>query len=81
MRKGLIKYNFLNPNLGRDTNIYLFLKSDCFDRLLTWQTWHEEKAYTDMVVPHIEAGYPGEIELNLIESVLYIDIKNSPITK
>jgi hypothetical protein len=79
--ESLMKYNFLNPSLGKDTNVYLFLRSACFDHLLTWRIWHEEKAYTDMVVPHIEAGYPGEIGLNLIESALYVDVENRPITK
>ena len=73
----LMKYNFLNPCFGKDANIYLFIKSDCHNLLVSWKKWHDEKAYTEMVVPHIEAGYPGDVDLNLIEMALHVKVEYS----
>lgn len=76
--EGLIKYNFLDPYLDNKPHLYLFLKSDCLDKLISWQQWHKENAEKEMLVPYIEAGYPEGIELNLIKSVLFIEIKDRP---
>lgn len=53
---------------------YLFLSKEQHDRLLPWTEWKEEQALSDMIVPHVEAGYPGNIPIRSIEEVWRVTI-------
>jgi hypothetical protein len=74
----LYKYYFLNPSFVDDEPIYLFLSESCFKNLIPWTHWKEENAFREMVVPYVEAGYPGKIGIGLIDSVLHVKIDNPP---
>ena len=71
------KYYFLNPRFVNNGPIFLFLREDCLHRLISWKKWKEDAAYTEMVVPYIEAGYPGNIEVGLVESILRVEVENA----
>src|SRR2546428_13648168 len=38
---------------------YLFLSPAAYDRLIPWTKWKEDQAWSDMIVPHVEAGHIG----------------------
>jgi hypothetical protein len=64
-----------NPELLNEPSVsYLFLSEAAQDRLISWSKWKEEEAYSDKVVPWVEAGYPGEVPLTFIERVLHVTI-------
>jgi len=70
----LEKYYFLNPSFTDNRPVYLFLNTCCSGRLVPWIRWKEESAWDDIVVPYVEAGYPGDLDLGLIDEVLRVDI-------
>jgi hypothetical protein len=43
-------------------------------RLRPWTDWEDEKASSEMVVPRVEAGYPGAIPLALISEILTLEV-------
>lgn len=70
----LEKYYFLNPPFTENRPVYLFLNACCFDKLVPWTKWKEENALSEMVVPYVEAGYPGNLDIGLIDEALHLDI-------
>jgi hypothetical protein len=69
----LYKYYFLNL-FPSNRSVFLLLKGSCFERLIPWTQSIDVSA---MVVPYVEAGYPGEIPLPLIEHILIVDVVGS----
>ena len=61
---------------GRDFSM-LFLSEAAYGQLVPWTRWKEEAAYSDMVVPHVEAGHPGGIALDLIAEMLSVTVEES----
>ena len=69
------KSGLLSPGRsGKWPQVYLFLASECFERLVPWTRWKEEDAKSDAIVPHIEAGYPGEVSTDLITAALVVTV-------
>ena len=56
---------------------YLFLSADDHHRLILWTKWNEEQS-SEMIVPYVEAGYPGCISITSIEEVLRVIIDYPP---
>jgi hypothetical protein len=69
----LHKYYFLNPPFSKDKPVFLFLRESCFEQLIPWSKSKEDEGFSAMVIPHVEAGYPGEIPISLVERVLLVD--------
>jgi hypothetical protein len=46
--------------------------------LETWERWKETKSFSEMVVPHVEAGYPGPIPLHLIKKIITLEVTEDP---
>jgi hypothetical protein len=55
----------------------LILSPELHGRLLSWIGWEEEKVYSEMVVPHIECGYPGPIHLPMIDEAITVRVTAS----
>lgn len=53
--------------------VLLILCASQFSKLISWRQWKEDEAWSQRVVPHVEAGYPGQVSLRYITEVLYID--------
>ncbi len=70
----LMKYNFLNPRFTEHRPVYLFFNCSCFALLTPWSKWKEDKAFSEMVIPYVEAGYPGEIDVGLISEALLVEV-------
>jgi len=56
----------------------LVFKPDVHAALIPWTRWKEENAFSDMVVPYVEAGYPGSISIDLIDEVICLKIEEDP---
>lgn len=74
MQETLGKYYFLNPPFTEGRPIYLFLNSLCFPQLLSWSLWKKQEAYREMVIPYVEAGFPDQVPLSLVDEVLRVNI-------
>ena len=74
LEEALLRYYFLNPSFTDNQPVFLFLNTACFERLVPWSRWKDEKAYGEMVIPYVEAGYPGDIPVSLIDGVLRVEV-------
>jgi len=62
---------------------YLFLSPADYDLLIPWTSWKQEQAWSDKIVPYVEAGYSGFIPVTSIEEVLraIIDCPANPLVE
>ncbi|HCT4929005.1 TPA: hypothetical protein OTY92_000936 [Morganella morganii] len=51
----------------------LFLHESMFGKLISWTLWKEEEAWTDRIVPFVEAGYNGMVYLRYITEELIVE--------
>ena len=58
--------------LTPEEGIVIFVLSETtYSNLIPWEGWKQEDL-SQMVVPYVEAGYPGAIELSLIDEVIFV---------
>ena len=65
------------PTLGVSRNnpiTVLFLCPSQYSKLLPWVGWKREEAWSEQIVPHIEAGYPGKVSLMHITESLVVTV-------
>jgi len=78
-QKHMHKCRPTNP-LSADSGIaILIFKPEIYPKLQSWEGWKKEDL-SQMVVPHVEAGYFGSIPLALVEKVIIVTMsedKNS----
>lgn len=74
----LDRWYFLNPEGDRASPAFLFLYERAFSRLVSWKKQMENRDLDKLVVPYIEAGYPGDISLELIREALLVTINHPP---
>jgi len=72
--EALLKYYFLNP-FPDNRPVFLILSRSCYGGLIPWSTSIAKAGCRAMVIPHVEAGYPSEIPLSLIDSALFVTVK------
>lgn len=53
----------------------LLLKPVIHASLIPWTRWKKEKAWSDQIVPYVEAGYPKTISTNLIDEVICLTLE------
>jgi hypothetical protein len=56
----------------------LILKPEVYDDLIPWTLSKEENALSEMIVPYVEAGYPGPISFDLVEEIISVEITEDP---
>lgn len=56
----------------------LILQPAAYDALIPWTRWKDEKALREMVVPYVEAGYPGPLPLCLVAEIMSLEITEDP---
>lgn len=78
LENALFKYNFLNPLSTGDMPVFMILSHEVYADLLPWTEWKKAKPTESMVVPFIEAGYPGKITLTAVERTLIVEVKRKP---
>jgi len=62
---------------GADIAI-LLISPAAFDDLVPWERWKEEEAWSEMVVPYVEAGYPGLLPLSLVDEIIEVEVQAAP---
>lgn len=72
----LSKYNVFGQGDG-ERSVFLFLAPTSYYKLIPWTNWKRDKAWSEMVVPHLESGYPGFVPISEIEEALLVHIPNS----
>ncbi len=70
----LHKYYFLNPPFSKNRPVFLLLADACSEQLLPWSQSIPEEGARAMVIPYVEAGYPGEIPLSLVQCALLLEV-------
>ena len=71
------KYDIFGQG-GGESFVFLFLTPNSYSKLIPWTRWKTEKALSEMVVPHLESGYPGAVPLAEIDEANFIHI---PVTE
>jgi hypothetical protein len=56
----------------------LILQASAYDSLIPWTRCKEENALSEMVVPYVEAGYPGSLALRLVAEIMSVEITEDP---
>ena len=56
----------------------LILQPTVYDALIPWTMCKEENALSEMVVPYVEAGYPGPLPLRLVAEIMSVEITEDP---
>jgi hypothetical protein len=54
------------------------LRPEACDTLESWQLWKSTESYSQMVVPHVEAGHPGPIPIESIEELIELAVVRTP---
>jgi hypothetical protein len=55
-----------------------FLAETATAELIPWTVWKEREAYSEMVVPYAEAGYPRALSLSMIDELLEVSVHYVP---
>lgn len=74
----LTKFFFLNPSHTDNRPAFFLLNPRIHEHLVPWTEWRKEEAWSDRVVPDLEAGYPREIRLSDVDEILELEIENPP---
>lgn len=56
-----------------DTMSSLFLHESEYAMLIPWTAWREQEAWSERVVPWVEAGYKGKVSLRSISEELIVE--------
>jgi hypothetical protein len=54
------------------------LRPAVFSQLIPWTQWKMDQACGDMIVPYVEAGFPGSIPIEQIEEVIVVRVLLNP---
>lgn len=57
---------------------FFFISESGCESLVSWTLWEKEKAWGDMIVPHVESGHKGPIPLNLVNEIWIIEVDDDP---
>jgi hypothetical protein len=80
LQDGLDKYFFLNPFHRDHDPAFLFLSEEAHPSLKSWREQLERGDLNKLVVPYIEAGYPGHLPVTLLDSALVLKIVHAPLS-
>ncbi|RJX30946.1 MAG: hypothetical protein C4516_09430 [Oxalobacter sp.] len=57
--------------------LVLFLSQSEHHKLRSWEGWKQDQLWSYRVVPYVECGYPGSVELSAIQEVLHVRKKSN----
>ena len=79
LHMALHRYFFLDPRSGCPDPVFLILSSSAVNRIVTYgEAIDDATEAGQMIVPFVEAGYPGDLPLAEITDVLIVDIDRPP---
>ena len=73
IQEALTRYYFLNP-FSTDKPVFFFLNASFYPNLIPYTEYLNEKAYDTMIIPHVEAGYSGNICLAMISMIIWVEV-------
>jgi hypothetical protein len=56
----------------------LLLKPEACDGLISWVESKKNGVPSEMIVPYVEAGYPGAISIELVDEVVCLKLEEDP---
>lgn len=71
-------YFFLDPRHGQPDPVFLLLNDDATRTLISNREAVEMRVGRKMLVPHIEAGYRGDIPFAAIREAIIVEIQRPP---
>lgn len=74
VERGIRNYNFLNPSWADNAPVFLILKPSIHGGLVPWTEYTRGKPEKNIVVPHIEAGHPGDLPLRSVGRALLVEV-------
>ena len=79
LEHGLEKYPFLDPRRNSRGPVFLFLRRRAIEDIGAYRDLKDRvNRLGKLIVPFIEAGYPGDLSLAKIADVLVVDVLRSP---
>jgi len=57
---------------GEEGISILLFESSLYERVISWEGWKKEEAFSEMVVPYAEAGHLGPIPLSEVSTVIHL---------
>jgi hypothetical protein len=66
------------PASPEDGIAILFLNDSIYQELLPWTMRKEEEAYREMILPYLEAGYPGPIAVEKVDEIIIVSVVEDP---
>lgn len=45
------------------------------ERVISWREWRDQGAFSEMIVPYVEAGYPGILPIELVEEIIEVEVE------
>lgn len=78
LNDALCCYYFLDPSHENDRNFFLIIDQKLHEKLIPWHKAKQEKPFSEMWVPYIEAWYPGDIRSKFINKIIEIKIYRDP---
>jgi len=70
------KYSFYDLSCNKGFSYFMVLQAGLFADIITWDRWKQDREEGEDVVPYLESGYPGEIPLSNLESVIKVHIED-----
>ena len=74
----LAAYFFLDPWHGDPDPAFLILSPQAADSVVSYGEAIDQGALAKMIVPHVEAGYKGDLPISDISDILVVRIKRPP---
>ena len=65
-----------SPLTPEEGIVVFILKKEAHSKLIPWAGWKQEDL-KQMIVPYVEAGYPGAIELSLVDELVFVTIEEN----
>lgn len=72
----ICKYNFYDLSCNKGLSYLMVLQDGLYAGIITWDRWKQDRETGGDVVPHLESGYPGEISLCNLESIIKVHIED-----
>jgi hypothetical protein len=68
---------FLPARPGSDIALFL-LSPAAYGEIIPWTRYREEGGGPEMIVPYVEAGFPGVLPMRLVEEIIEVHVLEAP---
>ena len=79
IKEALIRYWFLRTIGKENSQIYLIVAESAWSSLISWKRASREVGGKEFFIPFVEAWYPGDVPLQLVDESLVISCRPSPL--